>query len=193
MSRLPLLPPSEMNESQKAYHEVIMNRPNSRDLPKDRPLVGPFNAWARSPVLGNNIGRTVTYLRSEESGLNDRLAELAIITVGRIWSAEFEFAAHAPMAVRAGVDEAIVEAVRNGQAPDFTNEDERAVYNFTMALTGDHRVDDATYAAALEQLGEAALVELIGLMGTYVTVCMTLNAFEVAPPEGQPRPFPEQR
>lgn len=193
MSRLPLLPPSEMTESQKAYHEVIMNRPHSRNLPKDRPLVGPFNAWARSPVLGANIGRTVTYLRSNESGLNDRLAELAIITVGRVWSAEFEFAAHAPMAIRAGVDESTVEAIRGGEQPNFAEDDEGAVYHFALSLTRDHRVDDATYAAALEHLGEAALVELIGLMGAYVTVCMTLNAFEVAQPESQPRPFPDRQ
>ena len=178
-----------MSESQKAYHELVMNRPNARDRTKDQPLIGPFNPWVRSPRMANNIGRMVTYLRSEESFLEDRLAELAIITVGRVWSTDFEFAAHAPMAIKAGLDESIVEAIRADEEPVFENAEEGAVYRFALALTRERTVDDETYAAALEQLGEAGLVELAGLMGTYVTVCMTLNAFQVPGPEGQPPAF----
>ena len=188
MSRMKPLKPEEMNTEQLKYHEMIMARPIFKNLAKNLPLEGPYNAWVRSPGLMRSLLPYVQYIR-DDGVLEARLVELAIITVGRVWSAEFEFAAHAPNAVKAGIDRGIVEAISRNEMPDFEKDDEATVYRFAKELTSTYRVEDKTYRAAIEQLGEQGLVELIGLMGLYVMVCMTLNAFEVPLMEGMEKPF----
>ncbi len=189
MSRLKPLGPEEMNEEQRQYHERILTRPIFRDLAKDSPLEGPYNAWIRSPDLLRVLLPYALYVR-EEGELDARLVELAIITVGRIWSAEFAFAVHAEYAAKAGIDPEIVEAIRRNEEPEFKKDDEAAVYRFAKELTSVYRVGDETYQAALERIGEQGLVQLIALMGMYVMVSMTLNAFEVPVMEGMKKPFP---
>ena len=191
MSRLKHLSPSEMTEDQLKYHEIIMQRPIFKNYPKTAPLEGPYNPWVRSPSFARSMSEFSQYVR-EDGILEDRLVELAIITVGRVWSAEFEFAAHAPRAVKAGISQQAVDAISRNQNPQFDKSDETAVYNFARNLTQNHRVDEPTYQAAVEQIGEQGVVELIGLMGFYVMVCMTLNTFEVQLIEGMEKPFPDQ-
>jgi 4-carboxymuconolactone decarboxylase len=44
-------------------------------------------------------------------------------------------------------------------------------------------VPDALYAKAIEVLGETRVVELVGILGYYTLISMTINAFNV-PLEG---------
>jgi 4-carboxymuconolactone decarboxylase len=50
-------------------------------------------------------------------------------------------------------------------------------------------VTPATYARAVALLGEAAVVELVGILGYYTLISMTINAFEVPLPAGAADPF----
>jgi 4-carboxymuconolactone decarboxylase len=43
-----------------------------------------------------------------------------------------------------------------------------------------------------EFIGDAGMVELVGILGYYVMVSMTLNAFRMPLPEGTPAPFRER-
>lgn len=192
MSRLKPLRPEEMPVEQRRYYDSIKNRPNNRDLPEGTPLTGPFHAWQRSPAFAEKLAVLDQYLR-KDGLLEPRLLELATIVVGRIWSAEIVFGSHGPAAVAAGIDSEIVEAIRRRETPEFEKADEAAVYNFTHQLTTDYEVDDETYRNALEVLGEAALVELIGLAGLYVTASMTLNAFKIPVRPGMARPYPDKQ
>ncbi len=191
MSRLKPLHPEEMAPAQRRYYDTIMNRPNNRHLPEGTPLTGPFHAWQRSPDFAEKLNDWTRYLR--EAGLLElRLMELVAITVGRVWSAEVVFAAHGPAAVAAGIDSDIVEAIRRSETPEFEKADEAAVYHFIHLLMTTHEVDDGTYQAALDELGEPALVELIGLAGLYATASMTLNAFRIPVRPGMERPYPDK-
>lgn len=192
MSRLKPLAPADMTPDQKQYYDSIMNRPNNKAIPADTPLGGPFHAWQRSPAFAEKLGVWEQYLR-KDGLLETRLLELATIVVGRIWSAEIVFASHGPAAVAAGVDPEIVEAIRRRETPVFEKADEAAVYHFTDQLTRTCEVDDAVYGDALDVLGEAGLVELVGLAGLYVTASMTLNAFRIPVRPGMKRPYPDKQ
>jgi 4-carboxymuconolactone decarboxylase len=54
-----------------------------------------------------------------------------------------------------------------------------------------HRVSDATYERAVKELGALAVVELVGILGYYALISMTIVEFKVPLPEGEPEPFPE--
>jgi 4-carboxymuconolactone decarboxylase len=147
-------------------------------------LVGPFNAFIHAPRIGRRLSSLGGHLRFQTS-LERRLSEVAICTVGAHWRSEFEFWAHAPMAIEHGVDPAVVEALRDGHPPSFERDDERIVHAVISQLLNDRRVDDETFTAAEAVLGETGMVELAALVGYYCLISMTLNLFEVALPAGE--------
>jgi hypothetical protein len=64
---------------------------------------GPFNAWMRSPDLGNRLQNVGEYIRYRTS-LPLRLNELAIPITAREWTSQYEWYAHYPLAMKAGLD-----------------------------------------------------------------------------------------
>ena len=77
-----------------------------------------------------------------------------------------------------------MEAVRQRRVPEFARDDQRIVYEVATQMHRDHRIGDRTYAEAVALLGEAGMVELVGILGYYTLISMTLNAFQVPLPAG---------
>lgn len=149
---------------------------------------GPLRVWLQSPPLADRAQALGAFCRYQ-TALPPRLSELAIITTGAIWKSGFEWAVHAPIAARAGIAPAAIEAIRRGETPSFEQEDEAAVHAFTRSLHINRRVDDATYRRLVSCLGVQGAVELVGIIGYYTLISMTINAFEVPLPEGSADPF----
>ena len=181
MSRLTMLAPEDMSADQRRVADEITSGPRRR-------LAGPFNAWLRSPELAERAQKLGAFLRFETS-LSKRLKELAILVTARHWNAQFEWYAHEPEALDGGLGVDIIDAIRARQRPDFTKADEELVYEVSRALHDAHRIDDALYARAVETLGEDGTAELVGLLGYYTLVSMTLNVFEVPLPDGVAPPL----
>jgi 4-carboxymuconolactone decarboxylase len=188
MSRLAPLHPKDMTEEQLEYYRTIRKRPTMQGIAEETPLGGPFHAYQHSVPFGTIKNAMSRQLR-HDGLLPPRLVELATIVVCRLWNADYAYCSHERGALRAGISEAVVSAIRNGKTPDFDKDDEAAVYHFAHQITDKKAVDDETYATARDILGEAALVELVGLCGHYVTAAMTLNAFEIPMRDGD-EPLP---
>jgi 4-carboxymuconolactone decarboxylase len=186
--RINTLLPDAMTEEQRKVYDAIRSGPRGRVHGDRIGLTGPFNAWIRAPGFADLAQQLGAHLRFGTS-LPARLSELAIIVVGRYMRASFEFAAHAPLAVQAGLSSEAVEAIRTGAQPALEAEDEAAVYAFSRELVEEHDVADATYARLEAALGEQGVVEVIGLLGYYTMVSMTLNVFQVPLREGMEDPF----
>ena len=69
--------------------------------------------------------------------------------------------------------------------PKFNTGAEKIIYEFATQLHRDHRVNDETYAAAVREFGEEGTVDLVGILGYYTLISMTLNAFNVPLPEDE--------
>jgi 4-carboxymuconolactone decarboxylase len=177
MPRLAPLDLEALTPAQKEVADAIRGGPRGG-------LRGPFEAWLRSPGLADTAQKLGAYCRFGSSLPGD-INELAILLTGKHWKSQFEFWAHARLALQAGLDPAIIEAVRTGAEPPFTREIERVVYVAVTEYFETHRLSDATYKRAIDIFGEAGLVDLIGVVGYYGLVSMTLNVFEVALPEGE--------
>ena len=183
MSRLPDLRRDQLTADGQAVWDAIVGTRGSRLVTQNGALAGPFNAFVHAPATGRaltELGATVRFGTS----LERRLTEIAIITVGAHWHAEFEWWAHARMAREHGVTDAVVDAIGRGDNPPFRIEDERTVYAVARQLISAGRIDDDTYAAARELLGEAGMVELITLCGYYTLISFVLNGFDVPVPPG---------
>lgn len=177
--RLPALDPAALTPEQKAVHDAIASGPRGR-------VQGPLAVWLHSPQLADCAQRLGAFCRYGTS-LEPRLSELAILVTGRAWTAQFEWAVHKPIALKAGLSEAVVDAIRNRSTPPFEREDERVVHDFAMTLHIDRRVPQALYEDAVRVLGTTAVVELVGILGYYTLISMTINAFNV-PLEGSQVP-----
>ena len=140
---------------------------------------GPFNILLRSPVLGEAVVRYGEYVRFK-TPLPIKLNELAVLITTRYWTAQFPWYAHHRAALQAGLNESIISAIAEGRRPsslppDGMQPDEEAVYNFCTELLKTSEVSDATFRAAKDKLGEAGVVELMGIVGYYGTVSMLVN------------------
>lgn len=144
----------------------------------------PLRAWLHSPELGARAQKLGEFLRYDTS-LGPRLSELAILVTARFWTSQYEWYAHKREALKAGLDPETVEAIARRDTPLFTDEKARIVYDYATALHGAHAVPDELHAAAVRALGEQGVVELVGLLGYYTLVAMTLNAFDIGVPSGE--------
>jgi len=179
--RMAEIPLDKMSSAQRAVADAIMSGPRGG-------LRGPFNAWLRSPVLADRLQKVGEYIRFNTS-LEKRINEMAILMTAQAWGSQYEWYAHAPLAIKAGLDPDIVAAIGAGRKPEKMKDDEAVVWEFTTQLRRDHGVDDAIYARALEKLGEQGIMDLIAVNGYYDVVSMTLNVARVAPPAGEELPF----
>ena len=128
-------------------------------------MAGPFNALVTPPAAGRRLSSLAATLRFGTS-IERRLSEIAIITVGARWQAEYEWWAHAPRAREHGVVGAVVDAIGRGEDPLFEADDERAVYAVARQLSHTGRLDQETYDAAHGFLGDAGMVSLCRRAGT---------------------------
>ncbi|MEZ5557863.1 MAG: hypothetical protein R3E86_04870 [Pseudomonadales bacterium] len=188
MSRLQHLEIEDLNPEQRAVLDAMRSGPRAARHGR-LGLVGPFGVWVRAPRIGNAAQAFGAVVRFETE-LPENVKELAICTVGAHYRARFEFAAHGPLALAAGVDPAAVEAIRCGAVPVLEDPAEQLAYEIAGTLLTRHRLSDTQYARARQTFSEAQLIELVTVIGYYCQVSLTLNAFEVPLPEGTPDPFP---
>jgi 4-carboxymuconolactone decarboxylase len=187
VTRLSNLRRDELGRAGQDVWDKIVGTRSDQVVGADGSLVGPFNAFVHAPDVGRRLASLGTVLRFGTS-IERRLSEVAIITVGARWKAEFEWWAHSRMAREHGVPDAVVEAIGRRAEPPFAADDERIVYAVARELADTGQVSQASYDAARDLLGEAGMVELVSLCGYYTLISYLLNAFTVPlPPGARPR------
>jgi 4-carboxymuconolactone decarboxylase len=183
MTRIPYLRRDDLGpEAQRLWDGIVDGR-GDFVVTAEGGLSGPFNAFITSPDAGRRLSALGATLRFGTS-IERRLSEIAILTTGARWQAEFEWWAHAPMAREHGVADAVVEAIGRGEDPPFEADDERAVYTVARQVSQTGHLDQAAYDAAHRFLGDAGMVELVSLCGYYTLVSFLLNSFAVPLPPG---------
>ncbi len=184
--RMPPIPDDKMTEEQKAAVEEFKTA-------RDRPgLSGPFVPLLRSPEMLSRARNVGDYVRFS-SVLPPRLSEFVILITARHWRQNYEWAAHAPIAEREGLEATIIEAVADGRRPEGMSDDESDVYDFCMELLRTQGVSDTTYARLMSNFGEKGVIDTIGIMGYYQLLAMVMNTARTPLPDGvEPglQPFP---
>jgi 4-carboxymuconolactone decarboxylase len=146
-------------------------------------MQGPYNVLLRSPELGNLAQQFGAHTRYQSS-LPLALNELVILLVARFWSSQFVWWAHKRIALDAGLNAALVDAIASDTPASQITADAAAVYDFCNELLQTRRVGDATYAALVAQFGEAGVVDVMGTMSYYTLVSMSLNVDQYPLPDG---------
>ena len=176
----------QLTPPQRALKEAISSGP--RGIRKK--LTGPFAIWMQAPEYGDLAQRLGAHVRYGTS-LSPRQSEFAILCTGQKWKAQYEWFAHEPMALKAGVKPESIKDIKAGRMPKTAQKDERAIYDFVQELYKTRRVSDKTYKRVHAVLGDRGVVELVGILGYYSLISMTLNVFRADLPDNAPLPFAE--
>jgi 4-carboxymuconolactone decarboxylase len=180
--RIPLFPLEYMTAEQRRVYDDVVSGPRGR-------VEGPLRAALHRPDLADKWQQLGAALRYGTS-LPPRLSELVILLTARAWDSQFEWYAHEPHALKAGLAREALDAIRTGDTPVFGNDDEQAVHDYVIELQQTHAVSESTYQRALTLFGVIGVVELTALTGYYSMVAMTLNAHQIPLPAGAEPPLP---
>ena len=174
----------ELNPAQKAWAESIAAPPRNAKFANP-----PYRAYIRNPDLAPRLTAMSEYLRWNTS-LPPRLSELAILITARQWTAQYEWFAHYPLALKGGLDPKVAGDIGAGKRPDNMRDDEAALYDLATALYRDRKVSDPIYKAALEKFGERGIMDIIGIIGYYDITSMTLITMQAGAPNDSVPPLP---
>jgi 4-carboxymuconolactone decarboxylase len=184
ITRFAPLKADELSPAQKAWADMIA--PSPRNAKFGSP---PYRAYIRNPELAPRLSALSDYLRWNTT-LPPRLSEFAILLTARQWTAQYEWFAHYPLALKAGLDPKILGNVAAGLRPENMREDEAALYDLVTALYRDKKVGDPVYKAAVDRFGERGVMDIIGIIGYYDLVSMTLITMQAGAPNDSVPPLP---
>ena len=175
--RMPPISTDKMTDAQKKAAEEVIAGPRGA-------LVGPFIPLLRSPEFMSRLQKTGAYLRFNSS-LSPKISEFVILLTSRQWTQQFEWDAHLPLALKAGVQPEVSAAMSEGRRPMGMDPDEELAYDFCTELHQDQSVSDATYERAVKRFGEQGVIDMVGLRGYYSMLAMIMNVARTPLPEGK--------
>ena len=182
-TRFPPIPPNQMTAKQKEFTKALTDSPRSANGGGGNINNPPFKVYLRSPEFGIEAIKMSDYLRFD-TGLDNRLTELAIIIAARNWDNDYIWTAHYGAAVKGGLDPSVGADIAAGKHPSKMKEDETIVYALLTEIYRDRKVSDATFAKAVAKYGEKGIMDIIGLASYYGNTAMTLIAADASLPAG---------
>lgn len=191
-ARVPIPDRDTLDADGRRAYDVIVN-PQSRYAEGPR---GPTTAWLYSPVMAEHVFPASTYLRYGTEK-DQRLTELTILSTAREVRNQYEWTSHEPLAQRAGLEQEIIDLVRDRRDVDVVDdvpglgERERTIIRFTREALSEEKVGSGTYAAAERLFGRKGVMDLAGLIGYYGFVNVTLKVFDVQLAPGRERLLPD--
>ena len=183
-SRFKALTAEQLTPEQKIWADAITAPPRNAKFGNP-----PYRAYIQSPELATRLSALSDYLRWKTS-LPPRLSEMAILITAREWTAQYEWFAHYPLAIKGGLDVRIADTIALGRRPEGMKPDETALYDLVTDLYRDKKVSDASYKAAKDAFGERGIMDIIAIIGYYDLVSMTLNTMEANMPNDSVKPLP---
>ena len=185
--RLPILQEAKLDPAQRKLLDSLRTGPRGGSVE----IRGPFAVILHAPAYGELAQQLGAHVRFSKL-VPHRLTELAILVTASLWRSQYEWHMHALHAAKAGISPKIINDIRMGRMPKGLSKNERAIYDFVKELHKTKRVSDRNYARVHAIVGDAGMVEFVGICGYYVLVAMTLNVFRMPPPDGAPLPFKEK-
>jgi len=178
LSRLTDVPRERLPKEQRRFYDAVKSI-------RGRPVSGPFIVLMNSsPDLAARFAHLGHYFHSrgqaDESPLPVRARAFVSLVGSRALDATYEFAAWIDTMREAGIRLETIDAIREGKNPPLDAEEALIAKICGALVSGDHRIDAATFDAALARFGQQQLVDLVSTLGYFAMIALPLNAFEIA-------------
>lgn len=181
-ARVPYVQRKDTDESAKRLFDVFVRNSNSPTDEIKGPLAfATYNVPVAIALLDLHDGAV-----GKSSSLNAHVRELAILVACRETNYDLEWNGHVPAALKAGVDQKVIDVVRAKGALTGVPEADAAVIRFGRELLNDRRMSSGTFAKAKELFGDKGAMDLVAVMSTYAVSGFYAIAVDEHMPAGQP-------
>ena len=161
LSRFPVVKREQMDDKGKKAYDVIAGGPGKTVLPTGPAAIGLYSPGVYEPMRMLN-----DYLR-KDSMLGERLGELAILVAAREVDEQYVWGAHEPAALKIGISQTVIDAIKYGREVSGLEEKEAAIIRFGRQLFREKKISSDVFAKTVELFGRQGIVELTALMGDY--------------------------
>ena len=173
MARVPLIEENEHPELRESIAKIKGARGGR--------LINIYRLMLHSPALANawfDLNQAVRY----GTEIDGQSRELAVIRVAILNDVEYVQQAHGPAyALKEGLTPEQVSAIANWQPSKLFSDSQRALLDYTDAMTRYIDVPDPVYAELKQHFTERQIVELTMLIGAYNMLTRFLKAMRVDP------------
>jgi len=168
--RLPPIAPGSQPELADIEARILAERGRISPL---------YQVLLNSPAVAHGWEQMLSAVRNRSS-VPAHLRELAILRVAVLNGAHYEFEAHAPIALAAGLSAQTLEAVRQPalNVAQFSLQ-EQLVLELTDAMTREIVVPDALYARIQAEFGSRTQLDLVATVAAYNMVSRLLVALQI--------------
>jgi 4-carboxymuconolactone decarboxylase len=180
MAKLPDPTSSLSPQGQELYQRLVARRGR---------IDGMYRSLLNHPELTRQVSDLGTFLRFGSGALPDALRELLILWVARELGAAYEWVKHEPVARKAGVPTAVIEAIRTHHEPPGLDGLQQTALAAAQCVLNRRSIPQAVQDELAAALGLAGVVELVVLCGFYEMIAGVIFAFNVPLPEGATDPF----
>ena len=170
--RLSLIPREQLDDAGKRRYDNALNGGNIAGLQ------GPSGISFYSPRTSAGQSAVSQYLR-QDAGLGPRIREIALIITSRSLNNQFEWTAHEPEALKAGVPQAVIDVIKFHKPTTGLDPTDAVVIELGRAIWKDHKVPSELFARAKAIFGPTRLVDLVMLMGTHASTAALLTTFDM--------------
>ena len=143
------------------------------------PAPGPGHLGIYNPKAAEGtgiLGRALGVPTGETSRLGQRMYQLVVLITAREIDQQYEWSAHEPMGLRAGLEQPVIDVVKYDRGVTGLTEKDATVIQFLRALFREHKVTSDLWAKQIQQFGRQNTIEIIQLMGDYFIVGTMMNA-----------------
>jgi alkylhydroperoxidase family enzyme len=166
MPKLPYLSRNDLPEADRVIWDDFVKMRGTEPGRIHRVIANAPNLLRRFVDLANEL--------RNGTQLDAKLRELALLTVGRLTGAEYEFVHHWNMALRLGVPREQLEQLANFESSTAFNQDERAVMRYAAEATSNVKVNDTTFDALRRFLDHRRIMELVMNVAMYNAVARVI-------------------
>ena len=146
---------------------------------------GPSAVSMHSPKAAEPIYALNQVLRKTVAG--PKYFELAALIAAREFDQQYEWSAHEPAGLKAGLDQSVIDAVKYNRDLAGVPEKDATVIRLGRALFRDHKVSPELWAKMVEHFGRQGAVEVTMIMADYAMAGFILTAVDQRlPPERKP-------
>lgn len=192
--RLPWYLPDDLDPDQRQFYDKVVTSPRA-NAARPTPLVddqgrlnGPFNAMLTNPTIGDAVQAIGGSLRF--SGKLPRASFEAIVLIVSVdRRAAYEWYAHAPLALRAGLDEAVLTAIREGRDDELDAALPGAIVQLVRDTLAHQQPSEATVRTVEAEYGSDGVTEIVVTVGFYDLIATLMRTWDSPLPEGADDPF----
>ena len=177
MTRIPALGRDEMNETQQRIHDEIVGTTG-------RIGRGPAIGYAYSPGMWRLHAASSAHL--VDCALTTAQVRIVSLMTVRHWKAAYTWSAQAAMASDAGLGADVIEAINDGERPEFTDNNDAIVYGVAGELLETGTLGEEMFKTAEAAIGYAGLADVVCAIGHFCTTAMMANVVGAEPPPDAP-------